>query len=95
MERIPSRWRYTVFAFVIWLGLVAYIIATGNVYGYVIIALFGVFMLAPMLVIALGNRGKLRRLLAHPAPEDDPPEPYTRTGALVPLEQTADPNMLN
>ena len=45
MERIPSRWRYTVFAFMIWLFLVAYILWTGNVYGYVIIALFGIFIL--------------------------------------------------
>ena len=65
MERIPSRWRYTVFAFMIWLFLVAYILWTGNVYGYVIIALFGVFILAPVLVIVLGNRGRLRRLLAN------------------------------
>ena len=66
MERIPSRWRYTVFAFMIWLFLVAYILWTGNVYGYVIIALFGVFILAPVLVVVLGNRGRLRRLLANP-----------------------------
>jgi hypothetical protein len=92
MERIPSRWRYTVFALVIWLGLVAYILWTGNVYGYVIIALFGVFILAPALVIVLGNRGRLRRLLAG---RDDPPTARTRGETLVPLEQTADPNMLN
>ncbi len=92
MERIPSRWRYTVFAFTVWLGLVAYIVWTGNVYGYVIIALFGVFILAPALVIALGNRGKLRRLLTN---QGEPPPIHAHGDTLVPLEQTADPNMLN
>jgi hypothetical protein len=92
MERIPSRWRYTVFAFMIWLFLVAYILWTGNVYGYVIIALFGVFILAPVLVVVLGNRGRLRRLLANP---HDRPTTHAHGDTLVPLEQTADPNMLN
>jgi hypothetical protein len=92
MERIPSRWRYTVFAFVIWLFLVAYILWTGNVYGYIVIALFGIFILAPLLVIALGNRGKLRRLLAT---QRDRPTTHAPSDTLVPLEQTADPNMLN
>jgi hypothetical protein len=92
VERIPSRWRYTVFAFVIWLGLVGYIVWTGDVYGYVIIALFGVFILAPALVIVLGNRGKLRRLLTS---QDASPPMRARGDTLVPLEQTADPNMLN
>ena len=92
MERIPSRWRYTVFALVIWLFLVAYILWTGNVYGYIIIALFGIFILAPLVVIALGNRGKLGRLLANP-PER--PTTHTHGDTLVPLRETADPNMLN
>jgi hypothetical protein len=92
VERIPSRWRYAVFAFVIWLFLVAYIIWTGNVYGYVIIALFGVFILAPVLVIVLGNRGRLRHLLTN---QQDRPTTHARGDTLVPLEQTADPNMLN
>jgi uncharacterized membrane protein len=92
MERIAPRWRYTVVALIVWLGLVAYIVATGNVYGYVIVALFGVFIVAPALVIVLGNRGKLRRLLAR---EDEPSRTDTHPDTLVPLEQTADPNMLN
>jgi hypothetical protein len=92
MERIPSRWRYTVFAFGVWLFLVAYILWTGNVYGYVIIALFAIFILAPALVIVLGNRGKLGRLLAS---QDDPPTPPARGDTLIPLKETADPNMLN
>jgi Flp pilus assembly protein TadB len=92
MERIPSRWRYTVFAFIIWLCLVGYILWSGNVYGYIIIALFGVFILAPALVIVLGNRGKLRRLLSS---QDEPPAPHARGATLVPLEQSADPHMLN
>jgi hypothetical protein len=92
MGRIPSRWRYTVFAFVVWLFLVAYILWTGNVYGYIIIAIFGIFILAPIVVIALGNRGKLRRLLAN---QPDRPTTHARGDTLVPLEQPADPNMLN
>jgi predicted benzoate:H+ symporter BenE len=92
MERIAPRWRYTVVALIVWLGLVAYIVATGNVYGYVIVALFGAFIVAPALVIVLGNRGKLRRLLAR---EDEPSRTDTHADTLVPLEQTADPNMLN
>ena len=91
MERIPSRWRYSIFAFVIWLFLVAYILWTGNVYGYIIIALFGIFIVAPLLVLVLGNRGKLKGLLD----QDERPTTHAREDRLVPLEQTADPNMLN
>jgi Flp pilus assembly protein TadB len=95
MDHIAPRWRYTVFALIVWLCLVAYIVVTGNVYGYVIVALFGVFVVAPGLVIILGNRRNLRRLLAR---QDDAPAPDTQDGRadiLVPLEQTPDANMLN
>jgi hypothetical protein len=40
----------------------------------------------------LGNRGRLGRLLAN---QPDRPTMHARDDTLVPLEQTADPNMLN
>ena len=64
LSPIPASRAYTIFISILIIILVAYGIATGNIYGYIIAGVFLVFIGLPALVIFLF--GRLGR--QHPSP---------------------------
>lgn len=74
MQRLIQRNKFTTVLLVAWLGILGYILATGSLLGYIILAVLTVFVLVPAVLLTLLTRADARRAAATPtaqAPQSD------------------------
>jgi Flp pilus assembly protein TadB len=84
--QMPRNPQLTIALLALWLLLAVYIVWTRNPLGYIILALIGVFVLLPALIIWLGTRRARQR-----AGDEDPGEgPGLDGHRLPPGEDAAD-----
>lgn len=62
MPQLLRHYWFTALLIVAWLGLLAYIVATGSIRGYIILAVIAVFVLLPAFLLTVLTRADARRL---------------------------------